>query len=422
MFGLSAFSAVPFATLGNSFVNITNATATGSVGTISNTSLSSLTLSAVTSTGAVGNITTANSQSLSSVTGTGSVGTVSLQRSEPDTGTSATGSVGNITTANSQSLSGVTGTGAVGSVAIIDIGTTATGSVGAISITVTPPLSSVTSTSSVGSLTVSTAKAATGTTATGSVGSISSALNIALSGTAANGAIGAVLFSKELALTGVVTERQAPYYGWNTFGNTAFAALTPNGTQPSGCSVGTVIAVPATYITLDGVTGNGSAGNTTVDRVLEALTGVVTERQAPYYGWNTFGNTAFAALTPNGTQPSECSVGAVFVATDIALSKVTSTGSAGAITSADKLFSLLGVKGYGKVGKIIIKPHWENINDAGAANWMPIDTLSSVDVWSTISNNSSTTWASINTDSGNTWSTIDDAQPVDWQLVITEDV
>jgi hypothetical protein len=386
----------------------------------------SLSISAVTSAGSVGSVTVQSSESDTGTVATGSVGAVSIAVSTTLSGVTGTGSVGAITTTNSQSLSGVTGTGTVGSVTVqrseSDTGTTATGSVGVVSITVTPSLSSVTSTGSVGSLTVNTAEADTGTTATGSVGSISNALNIALSGTAATGLVGSVNGpNKNFALTGVITEQQVPYYGWNTFGNTSFAALAPNGTQPLGCSVGDVIATPVTYITLDGVTGNGSAGNINVNRELNALTGVVTsQQQVSYYSWNTFADASFASIVPNVTQFIGCSVGDITVTAGIALSSVTSTGSAGTIASVDKLFSLLGVKGYGKVGNVLVKPHWEKINDASGTNWVPIDTNNG-NGWSTISDNSNTTWATIDTDSGSSWSTIDDAQPVDWQLVTTED-
>jgi hypothetical protein len=446
--GNTSTGSVGTITSANRSITLSGVSGTGSVGSIVGQKL----LSGVSGSGSVGTITVVNPSvtlGLNGVTtgivtfnqptfanaafgalvpnsvasGT-AVGSVTSSIAEPDTGITARGSVGSIVSVDkSFALNSVTGISAVGNVTSVNKtftlnGVTGTGSVGTVE-AITGRFAEITGTTAIGS--VGTASAAlsvslTGVKGTSSVGSVSS--QNFLTGNKGTGVVGTVSTASNIALTGVKTQQTVAVYNWNTFGNASFAALVPDGTQVIGCRVGSVSTLVESSVSItgntatssvenvapfsfSGVTATGSVGNVLFGKQAN-LTGVVTQQQTGItYNWPTFGGVPFASLAPNTIIYSGCNVGNVSVEKDFGLNGVAGTGSVGSVEARTDYFrNLIGVTGKGSVGKVLIKPYWSLINDAGAANWVPIDTLSSVDVWSTIDTNSNT----------------------DWQLVTTEDV
>jgi hypothetical protein len=194
---------------GGSSVPLTGVSATGAVGSLGVTVSRALTGNAAT--GAVGTLTASISKALTGNAATGAVGSLTPSISVALTGVSATGQVGNLTANATVSLSGVVGTGAVGTVTptsdtlVALSGVSATGAVGSLGVNVSAALSGVAATGAVGSLTPTISAALSGVSATGAVGTLTPVITVALTGVSATGQVGDLTpaAAGAVALTGV---------------------------------------------------------------------------------------------------------------------------------------------------------------------------------------------------------------------------
>ena len=125
----------------------------------------------------------------------------------PLTGVAATSAVGSVGVTRTDTLDGAAATGETGTAAgqttVSSAGVSATGEVGSVGVSPSAALAGVEATGATGTVTASAETGLTGVSATGLVGDEEDSVTVALAGVGANGALGDLERSASLGITGV---------------------------------------------------------------------------------------------------------------------------------------------------------------------------------------------------------------------------
>lgn len=283
-----------------------------------------LTLTGVSSAGAVGTVVPQVSITQTGVSSAGAVGTVVPQVTQGVTGVSSAGAIGTVVPQVTQAVTGVSSAGAVGTVtptvALTAANTSSAGAIGTVAPAVSLTAASVSSAGAVGtvSLSISASVTLTGVSSAGAVGTLSPVVLPTMTGVASPGAIGT------LALT---------------------ASLTSASVSSAG-AVGTVTPVVIPSIT--GVSSAGAIGTVGVTvggNITLTLTGVSSAGAVGAV-------TPTVALTTSNTS-SAGAIGTVVPQVSVVLLSVSGLGQVGVVgLSYSRTLTLTGVYSQGAVGSI----------------------------------------------------------------------
>jgi hypothetical protein len=293
------------------------------------------------------------------------------------TGVSATGAVGTVGPAVSAALSGASAAGAVGSVSDGEVplsGVSATGGVGTLVAVMSASLSQVSATGGIGAVGVTISAALTGENATGSTGSVSVAgdRSAALTGVAASGVAGAPTPSVVLTLAGVAGTSEAGdvVVFQPAQALTGVAAESAAGTVVPSQATGGVAAAaaagtvaPGQLLKLSGNTLSGASGTLSPASTLP-LTGVLIAGDVGAAG-------ASITLSLSGNDAT-VGVGALGSGFHITPSGATALAQAGQIASGTTL-GTTGVSATGLAELTGVATPLSSVGAAGVAGVIGID-------------------------------------------------